>query len=125
MTIARIARRLRARHLAVIDLIGIVVASYAALSLHFESLLSVDGVMRFLPAMLLVLSVRTSSNVWLGLYSRGWRFASVPDVGRIAGAVVFGSLVSVAIYYGVGALGGKGLPEGCPGPSGRPRCSSA
>ena len=88
MTFARFARRLRARHLAVIDLVGIVVASYAALSLHFESLLDFDGVMRFLPAILLVLSVRTSSNVWLGLYSRGWRFASVPDVGRIAGAVI-------------------------------------
>ena len=100
-TVARIARRLRARHLAVIDLIGIVVASYAALSLHFESPLSVDGVMRFLPAMLLVLSVRTIINVRLGLYSRRWRFASVPDLERIVAAVALGSLVAVAIFYGV------------------------
>ena len=113
-TVAHVARRLRARHLAVIDLIGIVVASYAALALHFEGLLGADAVFRFLPAILLILSVRTFSNVWLGLYSRGWRFASIPDVGRIGGAVVFGSLVSVAIYYGVGALGGTGLPEGLP-----------
>ena len=43
----------------------------------------------------LLLAVRTIVNIQLGLYSRRWRFASVPDLERIVAAVALGSLVSI------------------------------
>ncbi len=111
--IARIARRLRARHLLVFDLLGIVVAAYLALVLRFDTLPGLRLVGPFLPILGLLLAVRTAVNVRFGLYSRAWRFASIPDVVRIVGAVVVGSAVSFSLFYGLAALG-PDVPVGFP-----------
>ncbi len=49
-----------------------------------------------------------------GLYSRRWRFASVPDLGRIAFAVLVGSIAAVALVYGASALPNVTQTEGFP-----------
>jgi FlaA1/EpsC-like NDP-sugar epimerase len=112
--IARIARRLRARHFLVYDLLGIVVAAYIALALRYDTLPGPQLVGPFVPILGLLLAVRTAVNVRFGMYSRGWRFASIPDVVRIVGAVVVGSIVSVALFYGLAALLGPQVPAGFP-----------
>ena len=112
--IARITRRLRARHLLVIDLLGINAAAYVALALRYDRFPGPDLAVPFLPILGLLLVVRTTVNVRLGLYSRGWRFASIPDVLRIAGAVVLGSILTIALYYSVSGLLGPLVPSGFP-----------
>ena len=64
--------------------------------------------------MVLLLSVRTAVNIRLGLYSRRWRFASVPELERIVGAVALGSLVSIAIFYGTSIAGNGTWTDGFP-----------
>ena len=112
--IARITRRLRGRHLLVIDLLGIVVAAYVALALRYETLPGPQVVGPFLPILGLLLAARVIVNVRLGLYSRSWRFASVPDVERIVSAIVIGSAVSVALFYALSSLIGPEAEVGFP-----------
>ena len=113
-TIARVARRLRARQLLVIDLVGIVVASYAALVIRFDRLPGLDMVGVFLPVLGLLIAVRLLINLRFGLYSRGWRFASIPEVMRITSAVFVGSVVTVALFYSLSAIVGPIVPAGFP-----------
>ena len=112
--IARIARRLRARHLLVMDLVGIVVAAYVALTLCYDTLPGPQMVGSFLPILGLLLATRAAVNVRLGLYARSWRFASIPDVERIVGAIVFGSAVSVVLFSALTALIRPDIPAGFP-----------
>ena len=92
---ARFVGRLRGRHLLVIDFAGIVVAAYLALALRRDDFVSLDGFAQFLPVIAIVLAARLAANVTLGLYSRGWRFASLPDLERILAAVVVGTLAAL------------------------------
>jgi FlaA1/EpsC-like NDP-sugar epimerase len=73
--------------------------------------LSVPG---FPLALLLLLSACTVVNVRLGLYSRRWRFASVPELERIVAAAALGSGVAMAGFYGAAALGATSWTEGFP-----------
>ncbi|MGA2513806.1 MAG: nucleoside-diphosphate sugar epimerase/dehydratase [Candidatus Limnocylindrales bacterium] len=112
--IGRIARRMRGRHLLVIDLLGIVVAAYVALAIRYETLPGPTVVGPFLPVFGLLLAARAVVNVRLGLYARSWRFASIPEVERIVGAIVLGSVVSVVLFYAVVAFPQPYLPTGLP-----------
>jgi FlaA1/EpsC-like NDP-sugar epimerase len=112
--ISRLARRLRARHLVAIDLLGIIVASYAALTIRYDTFPGPQVVGPFLPILALLLVVRTAVNLRLGLYSRGWRFASIPDVVRIVIAVALGSLITISVFYALSVLVGPDLPAGFP-----------
>jgi FlaA1/EpsC-like NDP-sugar epimerase len=105
---------MRARHLVVIDLLGIVVAAYAALTIRYDTFPSLQVVGPFLPVLGLLLVVRTAVNLRLGLYSRGWRFASIPDVIRIVIAVALGSAATIALFYALTMLIGPDLPAGFP-----------
>ncbi len=91
---------LRGRHLLVIDLIGIVVASYIALALRFDRVTAPFLVPNFLLVVGLLLAVRTTTNVRVGLYSRRWRFATVSDLERIVAATAIGSGIAIVIFYG-------------------------
>ena len=108
------AAGLRGRHLLAIDLVGIVVAAYVALALRFDRISGPIFVPAFPVVVGLLLAVRTITNIRLGLYSRRWRFASVPDLERIVAAVALGSLVSLVIFYGASALGRTTWPDGFP-----------
>jgi FlaA1/EpsC-like NDP-sugar epimerase len=108
------ARRLRGRHLLAIDVVGIVVAAYLALALRFDRLTAPTQVNDFALVVLLLIAVRTATNVEAGMYSRRWRFASVPELTRITLAVLAGSLVTILIFYGSYALVRASWAEGFP-----------
>jgi len=102
--ILRFAAGLRRRYLLAIDLVGIVVAAYVALALRFDRFSGPILLPAFPVVVGILLAVRTITNNRLGLYSRRWRFASVPDLERIVAAVALGSLVALVIFYGASAL---------------------
>ncbi len=96
----------RGRHLLVIDLLGIVVAAYVALALRFDRISGPFFVPAFPVVVGVLLGARTITNIRLGLYTRRWRFASVPDLERIVAAVALGSLVSMALFYVAAGIAG-------------------
>ncbi len=101
-------RALRGRHLLVIDLLAIAMSVYLSLSLRVDALLNVDGLAPYVPIALLPLAVRPLVNLRFGLYQRAWGYASVPDLTQIVWAVVVGTMICVAVFYGV--LVPSGLP---------------
>ena len=109
-----VAGRVRGRHLLALDFVGVAAAGYVSLSLRYDHLVDPGTLFAFWPALAVLLPVRTISNIGLGLYSRGWRFASVPDLGRIVAAVSLGSLVAVGLFYGTSALVGVEWAPGFP-----------
>jgi len=112
--IHRLAAGLRGRYLLAIDVAGIVVAAYVALALRFDRISGPIFVPAFPVVVGLLLAVRTITNIRLGLYSRRWHFASVPDLERIVAAVALGSLISLVIFYGASAFGGTTWADGFP-----------
>ena len=109
-----LARRARGRYLLLIDLVGIVIAAYVALALRLERITAPFMLPAFPVVVGLLLAVRTATNVRLGLYSRRWRYASIPELERIVGAVALGSLVSMAVFYGPQFFGYASWTEGFP-----------
>ena len=112
--VVQLASRLHGRYLLAVDLIGIVVAAYLALALRFDRITAPTLLPAFPVIVGLLLAVRTVTNTALGLYSRRWRFASVPDLERIVLAVTLGSLISIAIFYGSAILIGGWWIDGFP-----------
>ena len=95
--VVHLVSRLRGRHLLAIDLIGISIAGYIALSMGHDAILGPDGVAPVALLLAMVVLVRLVVNGKLGLYSRGWRFASVPDLTQIAVAAALGSVIAFGI----------------------------
>ncbi len=114
MAALRNARGLRGRYLVAIDLVGIVAAAYVAMALRMDRISGPTLVPAFPLIVVLLLSVRTAVNIRLGLYSRRWRFASVPELERILVAVALGSLVSMAVFYGTAEVGSGSWTNGFP-----------
>jgi FlaA1/EpsC-like NDP-sugar epimerase len=83
----------------VLDLLGVALASYVALAIRYDDIIGTDRFMPFLSIVLVLMIVRLASNIWFGLYSRGWRFASVQDLERIGVAVLVGSAAAFTIVY--------------------------
>ena len=110
----RFARDIRGRYLLAIDLAGIVLAAYVALALGMDDVEGPTEIPAFPFIVLLLLSVRTGVNVLLGLYSRRWRFASVPELARIVGAATLGSLVAIVTFYGTDMVGAGQWTDGFP-----------
>ena len=113
---------MRARHLLLIDAVGILVSAYVALGIRYDRVPGPELVGPFLPILGLLLVVRMLVNARMGLYSRGWRFASIPDVIRIVGAVLAGTITTIALYYTlvlIGPFAGAGFHAR----SGPPSCS--
>ena len=98
LQVGEIVGRTRGRHLLVLDSIGITLAACAAISLHNLGK-PVEEVARLAMAVALVLAVRTIIDIRSGLYTHGWRFASVPDMERIIVAVVLGTIISASLLY--------------------------
>jgi len=110
----RIAGGTRGRYLVAVDLLGIVFAAYVALALRLDRISAPLHVPAFPLIVVLLLSVRTVVNVDLGLYSRRWRYASVPELGRTVGAAALGSLVAIATFYGTSIVGNGSWTVGFP-----------
>ena len=94
--------------------LGIFVAAYIALALRFDRLRGPFFVPAFPVVVGLLLAVRTIVNIQLGLYSRRWRFASVPDLERIVAAVALGSLGIAGLFYGRVLVADTSWPDGFP-----------
>ena len=113
-TLRMSAGRVRGRHLLVLDIVAVVVCAYIALAIRYDRLVEPATLVSFVPALLLLVPVRALVNIRLGLYSRGWRFASVPELVRIASAVAAGSVVAVIAYYGSAVVLGLDWAPGFP-----------
>ena len=87
------SRRLRGRHLFVLDLVVIALSIVGAMLLRFDTLRFADEALIYFPAALFPLVVRPPINVLGGLYSRAWAYASVGELARIFVVVVVGSIV--------------------------------
>ena len=96
--------RLRGRHLLVLDTVGILLAAYTAVALRNFSTVTYDLAPTLLAFIGTVLVVRTVVDIWMGLYSHDWRFASVPDMARIVVAIGLGTVVTAAIVLAVGVV---------------------
>ena len=112
--ILRFASSLRGRYLLAIDLFGIGAASYLALAIRYDRFSGPVFVPAFPVVVALLLAVRTTTNIQLGLYSRRWRFASVPDLERIVAAVSLGSLIALVLFYGASTVGNTTWQDGFP-----------
>ena len=119
--LAMAVRSLRGRHLLVIDIFAIVASIYLALALRLDGLLGVDTLAPYLPIALLPLAVRPLVNVRFGLYRRAWGYASVPDLTQIVWAVVVGTVICVALFFGVLLPSRHRTRWPSPGPSGSSR----
>src|SRR3954469_11068351 len=92
---------IRGRHLFLLDLAIIALSIVGAMLLRFDSLRFADEALIYFPAALFPLIVRPPINVAGGLYSRAWAYASVGELARIFIVVVIGSLVGMAVFYGL------------------------
>jgi FlaA1/EpsC-like NDP-sugar epimerase len=91
--------RFIADHLPLVDGIGMLVAAYLAFSMSQDTLVGVALILPFAPIFVLLIAVRYAWNLRLGLYHRGWRFASVVDLQRILASGLLGTLVAVVAVY--------------------------
>jgi FlaA1/EpsC-like NDP-sugar epimerase len=112
--VAQLAARLRGRHLLVADIAAIVAAAYMALAFRYDALLTTDVIGMYLPILSILMVSRLGANVWFGLYSRGWRFASVPDLARIIAASFLGTVIAFVAVYSLTLLFGGALTVGFP-----------
>jgi FlaA1/EpsC-like NDP-sugar epimerase len=110
----RFVSRLRGRDLFLVDTVGIVLAAYVALAVRYGKLVEPGIVAPYLAIIAVLVIVRTVVDAQFGLYSTGWRFASVPDVQRIVAAVAVGTLVTAAVVYVPAALDVTSVPESFP-----------
>jgi len=126
LLIASAVSRLRGRHLLVLDTAGIVVAATVALIVRYGDVQGVEAhIPHVVPIIGLLLAIRTVIDMRSGLYGHDWRFASVPDLQRIVGAVALGSLVTFVVVWaltiaspgtiaGPGTIASPGFNSGLP-----------
>ena len=112
--VAQLAAQLRGRHLLVLDVLAIVVSAYVSLAFRYDSLLGSAQIDPYLPILAILLVSRIVANLQFGLYSRGWRFASVPDLARIVAAMLLGSGIAFAIVYTLTFVTGGALTADFP-----------
>ncbi|MHB8458840.1 MAG: polysaccharide biosynthesis protein [Candidatus Limnocylindrales bacterium] len=113
---AILARRIRGRHLLVLDVLAISAAIYLSLSLRRDGFLPWNSLVAYLPVALLPLLVRPIINDRFGLYRRLWGHASVPDLTQIIWATVASTVICLIAFYGLltpaGLAGTVGFPRG-------------
>ena len=112
--VLRVARGIRGRYLLALDLGGIVMAAYLAVAFRFDRVSGPLMLPAFPLIVVLLLAVRTNINIRLGMYSRRWRFASVPELERIVATATLGSLASIIIFYGTSLAGDGSWAQGFP-----------
>ena len=102
-------RRIRGRHLVVIDLVGLAAAVWFALDIPAGTVLAPVDVAPFLPAAAIPIAVHLAVNLWFGLYSRLWVHASVPDLVQVVWAAGTGTVIAFTIVSLLQLL--TGLPS--------------
>lgn len=112
--VARSIVGLRGRHLLVIDTLGILLSVFVALAFRYDAELALGQAASHWTLIALLIAVRTTVDIGFGLYNRGWRFASVPELERIVGAAALGTVVTVTLAYGLAAILGLTWVAGFP-----------
>jgi FlaA1/EpsC-like NDP-sugar epimerase len=92
----------------VIDVGVTVVAVISALLIRFDTTDFREAVVRFMPVILLPVLLRPAVYLIFGLYRREWRFASVRELRDVGWAILCGSVLIVASYVALAALGAVG-----------------
>jgi FlaA1/EpsC-like NDP-sugar epimerase len=92
-------RWLRGRHLFILDFAIIAGSIVGAMLLRFDSWRLAEAALIYFPAALFPLIVRPPIDVAGGLYSRAWRYASIPELVRITTVVLVGTLAGIAFFY--------------------------
>ena len=90
-------RRIRGRHLVVLDSVGMFLAVWIAIEVPAREPLTFGNLANYLPAILIPVLVRLAVNARFGMYQRLWVHASVPDLTQILWAVGAGSVISIAV----------------------------
>jgi len=92
---------LRGRHLIVFDALAAIISWIAALGLRFDapSEAFVTYLVAFLWFVPLLAAVRLAAFIWLRLYQRAWRYASVDELVAVVLAVVGSSVVAYAALF--------------------------
>ncbi len=98
--IGRTLGRLRGRHLFVLDSLGIMVGAYLAFAFRNFA----DAPDWIVGLVLMIVAIHALVDIRLGLYTHDWRFASVPDLVRIVGAVALGTLIAYLAVTVAGLL---------------------
>ena len=88
---------LRGRHLFVIDLVIIAIASAVSLGLWAD--LSPWDWRAGLAGAVVLMATRPIVNIAFGMYRRAWRHASVPELIHVSSAVAAGSLIALAVMW--------------------------
>ena len=104
----------RGRHLFVYDIAATLLAIGMGFGLRFDTVAVASSISPFMPVALLPLLVMTPTYAIFGLYRREWRYASVQEMFTLAGAVLAGTIVTVAVFE-VLAYAGLGGTAGFPG----------
>ena len=104
----------RGRHLFVYDIAATLLAIGMGFGLRFDTVAVASSISPFMPVALLPLLVMPPTYAIFGLYRREWRYASVQEMFTLAGAVVAGTILTVAIFE-VLAYAGLGGTAGFPG----------
>lgn len=94
--------------LFVYDVAVVLLASFAALLVRFDSTDFATAIAPFLPTALLPVFVRPISFVALGLYRREWLYASMRELRDLVVAVLAGSLAIVVLYVALDVAGAPG-----------------
>ena len=104
----------RGRHLFVYDIAATLLAIGIGFGLRFDTVAVASSISPFMPVALLPLLVMPPTYAIFGLYRREWRYASVQEMFTLAGAVLAGTIVTVAVFE-VLAYAGLGGTAGFPG----------
>jgi FlaA1/EpsC-like NDP-sugar epimerase len=91
----------RARHLVLFDVISVIASFMLALALRFDAPSALfDSYLRgYLWAIPVLIATRIAAFLWLRLYQRVWRYASVEELIAVLAAVVSSSLVGYLLVY--------------------------
>ena len=104
----------RGRHLFVYDIAATLLAIGIGFGLRFDTVAVASSISPFMPVALLPLLVMPPTYAIFGLYRREWRYASVQEMFTLAGAVLAGTILTVAVFE-VLAYAGLGGTAGFPG----------
>jgi FlaA1/EpsC-like NDP-sugar epimerase len=95
------ALTLRGRHFVLLDVVSTIISFLVAMGLRFDAPSPLfDSYLRaYLWAIPVLVLVRVGAFLWLRLYQRVWRYASIDELVAVLAAVVGSSVVGYVIVY--------------------------
>jgi FlaA1/EpsC-like NDP-sugar epimerase len=109
---------LRGRHLLALDLAATCISYVASLGLRFDAPSEAfDFYFRAYAWVIpLLMLCRVATFIWLRLYQRSWRYASVEELVSVVAAVVASSAIAYSVVFGVVIWAGSplGFPRTVP-----------